>query len=979
MTVIPSDIVDWTPEETNIVNRDLEEGDSNMSELFQKFAALKKKVGGNRELYGYEESFGMPREEQQHITPPARYLVRILSELEFALRLSAELEHRFDALVCEVLDELSAKMEEDGVLTRSVCAEAEEKLLPMKDDAKAYKLILAGHAHIDMNWMWSWTETVAATVATFTTMLNIMDEYPEFCFSQSQTAVYQIIDEYAPELHDRIKARIDEGRWEVTSSAWVETDKNMPNTESLLRHIEYSKKYLGEKWGIPAEKLEVDFSPDTFGHSANLPELDGFGGVKYYYHCRALYEDRALYRWRAPSGREMIGYREQYWYNSGINPKPAMTIFDVARRSGGLKTALVVYGVGDHGGGPTRRDVERGLEMKEWPIFPTVKFGTVAEYFHEAETVRDKLPLVDHELNCIFEGCYTTQSRIKRGNRRSENALSEAETFSALAHLAVGAPTRPSAFEKAWQKVLFTHFHDILTGSCVQDSREHAMGLYQDALATANTETSLSLSKLAAAIDTSGITVIPDPNSQSEGAGAGYNIENFSGRAADERGQGLTRIWNVFNSTAADRDEPVEITVWDWTGDMRTISVTDAEGNPLEYQKLDHSLQQYWDHKYFRFLVKLCVPALSYTTVVLTEGTMEEYPAYRQPVSHGGREDRNYVLDNGLVRAEFDGATGEMISFKDLETDTELLSRPARPVLIDTNRRNSSAWNIGTYLAVFPITDVNAIHGTAGGSLRSGFTYDASIRSSKVAVEYTLDKGAKAVKAKLRVDWSEVGGDKVPVLAYEFPTSVQTDQFRYNIPGGTLIRPAAHADRPGLSYAAAWKADAKELAAVITDSKYGFRCTADDGHAKILSTLINTSTNPDPYPERGIHEITLTLGLLPACPVAAENAAVAANRPMVPCSTGSHKGTLPSAGTLLDAKADTGVLSAVIAEGDSLTVRFYSVSDEPGTITVCAKRPVKSACLTDLMGTPIGEAAADGETVTAPLAPRSVAQVKIGF
>ena len=257
-----------------------------MAALFERYAALKKQVGGNREMFGYEETFGMPREEQMHITPPARYLVRILSEVEFALRLSESLEGKYDGVIGEALGVLETAMREEGALTKSVCARAEEILLPLSPDAKSYKLILAGHAHIDMNWMWSWPETVAAAIATFTTMLNIMDEYPDFCFSQSQTAVYQIVDEYAPHLHDRIRARIEEGRWEVTSSAWVETDKNMPNTESILRHIGYSKKYLKEKWGIDPDSLEIDFSPDTFGHSANLPELDGFGGVKYYYHCR---------------------------------------------------------------------------------------------------------------------------------------------------------------------------------------------------------------------------------------------------------------------------------------------------------------------------------------------------------------------------------------------------------------------------------------------------------------------------------------------------------------------------------------------------------------------------------------------------------------------------------------------------------------------------------------------------------------------
>ena len=161
-------------------------------------------------------------------------------------------------------------MNGEGVLTKSRLRLKDAHALQARQ--RKYKLILAGHAHIDMNWMWSWHETVAATLATFRTMLNIMDEYPQFCFSQSQASVYKIVEDFEPELMDRIKQRIAEGRWEVTASAWVETDKNMPNTESLLRHIKYTKNYLRDNWGVDPASLEVDFSPDTLGHSANLPK-----------------------------------------------------------------------------------------------------------------------------------------------------------------------------------------------------------------------------------------------------------------------------------------------------------------------------------------------------------------------------------------------------------------------------------------------------------------------------------------------------------------------------------------------------------------------------------------------------------------------------------------------------------------------------------------------------------------------------------
>ena len=272
--------------------------------LAEKFTRLKTSVGGNREKMHFEDTFGMPKEEQAHITRPGRANARILAELEFALHLSEAENGKYDAALEEALDYLLEKQQTEGVLTDQACEEAEEILEPIAEEAKSYELILAAHAHIDMNWMWSFNETVSIVLATFRSILNIMDQYPEFCFSQSQASVYKIVEEYDPELMERIKARIAEGRWEVTASAWVETDKNMPSGESLLRHIQYTREYLSKVWGV--KDFDLDFSPDTFGHSANVPEIDQFGGVKYFYHCRGNARRDVLYRYQAPSGKEVL-------------------------------------------------------------------------------------------------------------------------------------------------------------------------------------------------------------------------------------------------------------------------------------------------------------------------------------------------------------------------------------------------------------------------------------------------------------------------------------------------------------------------------------------------------------------------------------------------------------------------------------------------------------------------------------------------
>ena len=171
--------------------------------LTEKFIRLKTAVGGNREVMAYEDTFGMTKEEQAHITRPNQWNTRILSELEFALNLRED--GAFDEAIGRALDLLLKAMEEEGVLSNAVCQKAEGLLEPLQQEAKNYQLILAAHAHIDMNWMWSYPETVAATLATFRTMLTLMEEYPDFHFSQSQAAVYEIVEKYDPDMMEEIK------------------------------------------------------------------------------------------------------------------------------------------------------------------------------------------------------------------------------------------------------------------------------------------------------------------------------------------------------------------------------------------------------------------------------------------------------------------------------------------------------------------------------------------------------------------------------------------------------------------------------------------------------------------------------------------------------------------------------------------------------------------------------------------------------
>lgn len=917
------------------------------SNLYARFLTLQKKVAGNIERKDYNFTNGANDSARVLETPMAPIHRRILTELNFAIALSDRFDGKFDSEADAALSLLEKTMQEEDVLNRSVCLKAEELLLPLSEEAKKYTVIYAGHAHIDMNWMWGWQETVAITLSTLRTVLNLMKEYPQFTFSQSQASVYKIVEEHDPDMMEEIKARIAEGRWEVTANAWVETDKNMPDTESLIRHIQLTKKYLKETWGINSDELKVDFSPDTFGHSAFVPEINTFGHVPYYYHCRALKEasTHTLYRYRAPSGNEVLMYKEPYWYNSGVDYENGLGVFPLEKRCGGLKTALIVYGVGNHGGGPTRRDIENMLEMQKWPIYPTLKFGTLHEFFAEAESVRDSLPVVDHEVNPIFTGCYTTQSRIKLGNRRAEAALIEAESVNALTHCKFGSAVPAKPFEKAWQNVLFTHFHDILTGSCVQESREYAMGKYADAIACAQSVQSKNFEVLALNVDTSAFETDCDiATSSSEGAGVGYGIANYAGVPNPDRGVGKVRIYTVFNPTPYERSEFVELTLWDYVGNVNLLEVVGADGTPIPYQLLDGSPINYWTHFYNRIIAKVTVPAMGYAVCCVRPKQVEHYGGRLQLWETCEAPLGNFKLENEHLCAVF-APSGIMISLIDKTSGNELLSAPACFVYSETQQTLMSSWRIGRHLTERPVDECISAEQKLNGPHRNAITFKYKVKNSTVEATISLDSDAKALKYALNIDWNETSTEDstVPLLTFRVPLKDKADRVLRDVPAGFIAHETGALDLPAQTGICA-ESD-KPTVALMSDCKYGFRL---DG-TNLSVSLINSACTPDPYPERGIHAINLFVGITDGKAASFKRMSKSLISPMLAVPTARHEGSLGSVGSLLGFDTESTVLSSIFVSDDgALTLRLYEAEGKADTVKVSAPFAVSKAVVTDM-------------------------------
>ena len=894
----------------------------------------------------------------------AYYADRIASELLYIYRVSQYNGGKYDIEIENACDHVLACLDEEGSITKHTAETAEEMLAGLSEAAKAYTAYCVAHAHIDMNWKWGYQETVAVVIETFKTMLHLMNEYPDFRFAQSQASVYKIIEEYAPEILDEIRARIQEGRWEVSASTWTECDKNMPSGESLTRQILYTKRYLSKLLEIAPETLNLDFEPDTFGHNINVPEILQNGGVDYYYHCRGC-DNKLIYRWRAASGKEILAYQEPKWYLGEIDSKGFCDypIFCGSVCEGGFPAFLKVYGVGDHGGGPSRRDIERIIDMNTWPLFPTMKFSTYKEFFKILEPYREKFPVVNGELNFVFTGCYTTQSRIKMANRLGEARLYDSEALSVGASVLTDASSRAVSFEKAWENVLFSQFHDILPGSGVTETREFCLGGFQKTMAYANSNANAAMHAIADAIDTSALPFDDSDKADtvSEGGGVGFRIDAPNGYqfTSAEMGRGRTRVIHIFNTTSYKRREPAEITVFDYTYDLDNIEILDTEGNSVDFQITEKN-KNFNHHRLFRFLIDAEVPPLGYTTYVIRQKDdvnakrLMKFEFRRDP-RQDLMEDAPIVLENLKLRAVFDPQTMALTSFIDKATGKEMADSKRKAGIIrfaeESNRDGMSAWRVGPIMNSINLNEQTDVRITSVKSetMRRSVTYEMVYRLSKFTVTVSLDGESDVLLFDITADWHEIGTPAtfVPQINFHFPVGYSCENYRYDIPYGHITRkPLAH-DVPALSYIEMLENGSETSAHIMmmTDTKYGYRGYDNSGTV----TLIRSAHAPDPLPESGIFRIKIGIAVADTAD-SARRLSDCFNHRMPYIAGLRHSGTLPLCSKFFGFGTDTETLKvSAIKSGEDggFIVRLYEENGCSGKASISFPEVIKYAAVTD--------------------------------
>ncbi len=893
------------------------------------------------------------------------WLDRIKAEVEFATRLAdaspahtTEWQALIEWAVASVQNALA-----EGKSKAEAVTKAEFILAPIGIAAKRYTVHCIGHAHIDMNWMWNWPETVAVVNDTFTTVDKLMDEFPTFKFSQSQTSIYQIMKDYLPWMYETVKRRVKEGRWEITANHWVEGDKNMSSGESICRHLLYTKRFFAEEFGLSYDAITLDWEPDTFGHPHTIPTILADAGVKRYYFCRTG-PGPHIFWWQGKDGSRVLAFDDlRKWYNNSIDPKSTTQhLFDFEKETG-LKDYMIVYGVGDHGGGPTRQDLRRGLEMNTWPIFPNIKFSTATEFLDIAEANGDALPVHNGEMNFIFEGCYTSQSNIKHANRCSENAVVEAEICALLGTSVAGLPYPTDLLRTAWRHTMFNQFHDILPGSGVHATYEHAQGLFQEILANTTSVKTHSLRTIAGMVNTAacnpGTAMRPLDSGIRTGQGLGAGMGDIGKDGAISRfGIGADNCdpYVIFNPTPWPRNEVITARVWNRDYRDHEMIVQDENGTRVPAQLLTRGTFWWMEHKYAEVAFPVEIPAMGYraysiSRTAATDIKTKPVIARLGGISKQGAETDCFsfagnvtgVLENEYLLVEVDQPSGAIIHLIDKKTGIDMVPAGEYIALLEFVMQapaGMSAWHIGQPVRNIPFTTGGTLSCTQSGPYLGVLRSEHSLNDSVFTLDIMLATGSKQVDFKLDVNWLERGSAEIgmPSLNISFPLAIRDGVASFECPNGDHIRVKNGSEVPALRWVDVTGTHdgvgEPVGATLLNDSKYGF--SVDE--KGISMSLLRSSYDPDPLPELGKHTISFALQPHIGAWTASDStrAGYSFNAPLNVINTTEQTGTLPSNQQYVEFLTPNVMLSGMkkSEDSDAIIIRLYEMEGKATTAKV---------------------------------------------
>ena len=779
------------------------------------------------------------------------------------------------------------------------------------DGEKSPIIYCVGHTHIDCAWLWTLRVTEDKAVRSFSTVLELMKEYPEYVFMSSQPQLYKYVKKNAPDVYEQIKERVKEGRWEPEGGMWVEADCNLTSGESLVRQFLFGKRFFKEEFGVDNKILWL---PDVFGYSAAMPQILKKCGIDYFMTTKLAWNEfnKVPYdtmNWEGIDGSEVfthmittlgVGQPETSFfttYNGMLHPDAIMGGWDRYQNKDINNDILISYGYGDGGGGPTRRMLETSKRMEKGiKGVPKVRQAFARTYFDELhEKVKDskRLPTWIGELYFEFHrGTYTSMARNKRGNRKSEYAMMELELLSVLAENA-GKAYPTEELNRMWEMILTNQFHDILPGSSIHEVYEQTKKEYAE-------------------------------------------IAETSAKLIGERMEAL----------CGTKDESV--TVWNTLGHRRNdvVVLGETAAEAMTDGTTVYPVQQTKDGA---IVYAENLPSKGYQVLRPTSGAAAETPFAVTEAGEG------YTLETPFYTIQID-ANGEFTSLFDKENDREVLQSGTTGNelrIYEDKPLQYSAWNLDIFHTEksWKVEGVRRMEWTENGPVRATLEIEREVMDTVIRQQIHFYAKDRRIDFETYVDWKFAEH----VLKVHFPVDVHSDEATFDIQFGNVTR-KLHTntswDQARFEVCGHKWADISEGSygvSLMNDCKYGYSMK----NRVMTQTLIKSGTEPNLTADQEEHFFTYSLYPHAGTwrEAGTEQEALNLNVPAKAVAGAAEKDRME----FLSVDKRDVVLETVkkAEDGDGVIVRLYEVENARTKVTLHCAEAIASAEETDLLENPI--------------------------
>jgi alpha-mannosidase len=660
---------------------------------------------------------------------------------------------------------------------------------------------LVGNSHIDAAWLWRYTETMGVVENTWRTGLKLEQKFPAMIFAASAAQYYDWLGTRAPGLLDSIAAATRAGHWSPVGGWWLEADQNIPSGEALVRQGLYGQRYFQKVFG---RRAKVAWTPDSFGYPWQMPQIWHGLGMDVFVTQKIRWNDSTAFPfdafvWEGRDGTKIFSYNP-YGYDHDLDPTTlAHEMRQDNQRTDSAHNMLVLYGVGDHGGGPTIAMLERREDLGRVPAFPVLRDDSPDRALADirAQHPDSRWPLWNDELYLEYHrATYTTQSWMKRRNRESEELLGIAEWLATVDP----APYPRDTIEHAWRQTLFNQFHDLLPGSGIHEIYLDAMATYDSVAAEGAAVRDHALHHLAARLDT--------------------------------RGNGVPVA--VFNPSSWARTSYVAVlldpALRQLTG---TLVAADARGHTT-------SAIIHGDSLHFRAGP---VPPLGAAVFWIKKGTQRYTDAFAGSRTH---------LENEFLLVDVDPATGQITRLYDRKAHHDAIAPGGRAnvlQLLADEPAQWDAWNTGFTGQMWTIDSVRALR-AGGDAIERWIEFEKPWNGTRITQRIVLRRGDRFVTINNTVDWHE----RHKFLKAAFDWNVIADSATYEIAYGAIgqpTHPQTKAERAKYEHPGHRWGDLSDSifgVSVLNDSKYGWDA---HGHTIRLS-LLRAPLWPDSLADRGI-------------------------------------------------------------------------------------------------------------------------------